>query len=59
MNVIYNIAYESKFNTIEYVNNMVRNRLHNNTIDELHKIIKNFSKENNKEKFNNIYNYLI
>ena len=60
LNVIYNIAYKSEFNPIEYVNNMVRNRLHNNkngTIDELHKIIKNFSKENNKEKFNNIYNY--
>jgi transposase len=60
LNVVYNIAYKSEFNPIEYVNNMIRNRLHNNengTIEELHKIIKNFCKENNKEKFNNIYNY--
>jgi len=60
INVIYNIPYMSIYNPIEFVNNMIRNRIHNDkfeTVQDLHKILKQFQNEDNVDKFKNMYKH--
>ena len=62
INMIYNIPYMSIYNPIEFVNNMIRNRLHNNkfeTEEDLHNILREFQNEDNCDKFKNMYKHCL
>lgn len=62
INMIYNIPYMSIYNPIEFVNKMIRNRLHNNkfeTEEDLHNILREFQNEDNCDKFINMYKHCL
>jgi transposase len=60
INMIYNIPYMSIYNPIEFVNKMIRNRIHENkfnSVEDLYKVLNEFKNEDNIEKFKNMYNH--
>ena len=59
-NVIYNAPYQSKYNPIEYIFSMIRNKVQesdNHSVDCIKNIIKTFYDTDNIVKFNNIFNH--
>ena len=62
LNIVYNAPYHSETNPIENIFSMLRNKLNrseNKNYNDIIKIINDFMIENNKIKFNNIFNHSI
>jgi len=62
LNIVYNAPYHSETNPIENIFSIFRNKLNrseNKNYDDIIKIINDFMNEDNKIKFNNIFNHSI
>jgi len=62
IHIVYNAAYQSKFNPIEMVFSLLRKKLNKQIVkskDEIEEIIKIFQNEIKKETLNNIFNHSI